>query len=53
MSIIFVCKICKTKHTSTEVFENGVAKLPDSITTLKDAKSNWYFCCVNPCKEPL
>jgi predicted metal-binding protein len=40
MSIIFVCKICKTKHASTEAFENGVAKLPDSITTLKDTKSN-------------
>lgn len=53
MSVIFTCKICDAKHPSKEENENGLAKLPETITTLKDAKSNWYFCCTNPCKEPL
>lgn len=50
MSFEFTCKLCEAKHYSNTKNEYGVTLLPDTITTQRNSKQEWFFCCVK-CPE--
>ena len=43
--IIFTCSMCGEQHLSDEMGENGVIKLPATITTSKNKNGEWFFHC--------
>lgn len=46
MSTEFTCKVCKAKHISVKKNEYGLDLLPDTITTRRNSKLEWFLCCV-------
>lgn len=52
MTVEFTCKICSHKHSAIPggAYDDGVPRMPHTITTRKNKNNHWYFCC-NQCFE--
>jgi hypothetical protein len=43
--VFFRCGICGRRHEALPPLENGVPRVPESITTSRNKKGEWYFHC--------
>jgi hypothetical protein len=47
----FTCKRCGAKYEALPPESNGVPRLPPEITTERNGKQEWEFCCAGGCKK--
>lgn len=56
--LIFNCTLCEKVHISTETIEHsyngktypGVAKVPETLISLRNAKQEYFLKCTNACR---
>jgi hypothetical protein len=46
---VFVCKVCSGRHRCTEQGENGVWKMPETVTT-EWHRNGWVLRCKGQCR---
>lgn len=50
-SILFICKVCGKGHEALPPLENGVYRLPDTITTVRKDGAFIFTCVEHEQKE--